>query len=208
MTTILQELGNNWHDESAYMQLLDTIVPNSANKKKLESLLIELYVDENNEYRVFRSKDTTTIYDDEIDLCRTKIKEQEEALEKEDKYFRTLLTKFQQMDSLKSSMASSQQKLIELNDSLQILHKKSRCYLQYQRATREYLFTLRGLVKEYIQSKNLETLIKHMDTAVEVYIRMMQRSVPRESCLSNDGELCETHFLPLDRWLRKCKVSP
>jgi hypothetical protein len=293
MTTLLKKLGDNWHADHVYQPLIHQIVPTSQNKKAIENLLIELYVDEHNDFRLFKNKGVSTIYDDDIDVCKARKKETEEALKREEEAFRKLLEKFQQLEppevssheqvdeeedeeevevevevnqkgkglassgpgrqglatpglatpsqktqdqkackrslkaeeqhkrmlakGIKSSMASSQQKLMELNDYIQQLDKKAEYYVHYQKASRQYLHSTRDAVHRYIESKDLEVLISEMDSVIGVYERMMRRSVPVEGCKGSKDGLCETHLLPLSltvypnegyKNVLKCKVSP
>ena len=265
MATLLKKLGDNWHADHVYQPLIHQIVPNSLNKKAIENLLIELYVDEHNDFRLFKNKGVTTIYDDDIDVCKARKKETEEVLKREEEAFRKLLEKFQQLETpessteeekeeeeeeedevevnrkgkgqkackrslkaeeqhkrmlakgVKSSMASSQQKLMELNEYIQQLDKKAEYYVHYQKASRQYLHSTRDAVQRYIETKDLEVLISEMDSVIGVYEKMMRRSVPVEGCKGSKDGLCETHLLPLSltvypnegyKNVLKCKVSP
>lgn len=264
MSNLLKKLGDNWHTEDAYIGLIESIVPNSEHKKAIQNLLLELYVDEHNDYKLFRSKGTHTIYDDDIVECSYRKKETEEALEKEEKHFKKLLEKFQQMEApetsteeevdeedeeeevvevsnkgkgqkackrtikseakhkamlvkgIKTSMASSQEKLRDLNEYIQQLDKKAEFFTYYQKASQQYQRSTREDVQKYIQSKDLEQLIRDLDASVGYYEMMMRRYVPKMACRGEEKGICETHLLPLSmtvypnegfKRVWKCKVA-
>ena len=250
MSNLLKQLGDNWHAEHVYLSLIERVVPASLYKTTIENLLLELYVDEQNGYRLFTNKNFSTVFDEDIDLCKAKKKEVEEDLEKEDKQFKKLLDKFQELETaeassdeegakekkpsknalksgeqhkkilvkgIKSSMASSQQKLMDLNEYIQQLEKKGEHFVYFQKATQQYLRATREAVHRYIETKNLESLIVQMDTVIDQHETMMRRYVPSDPCRGYEGGICETHLLPLIttiipsdgyRHVMKCKVSP
>jgi hypothetical protein len=131
--------------------------------------------------------------------------------------------KIQQAKGIKSSMASSQQKLIDLGNEVDILEKKSEYYKHYQYASRCYINGVRKATREYSETKDLPVLIKNLEDVISYYEMMMRRYVPSESCAGKGkgkgkgGGLCETHLLPLElhrnpvtgfRDVVKCCVSP
>lgn len=127
------------------------------------------------------------------------------------------LKKIQQAKGLKSSMATSQQKMIDLRDEVEGLEKKCEYYKHYQYASRCYISGYRKALREYSETKDVTSLIKSLSDIVSYYDKMMRRYVPEEPCCGEDRNLCTTHLLPLSRaynarsglWdILKCQVSP
>ncbi len=247
MSNLLKTLGDNWHNEHVYRPLIEKIVPNSENKKAIALALIEIYVAEHYDFKQFRSTNTETVYDDDIDICKVRKKETEEKVAKEETNFKKLLEKFQQMEApesateeekeeeeeeeeeeevevirkgkgqkackrslkaeeqhkkmlakgIKSSMASSQEKLRDLNEYIEQLNKKMEYFIHYQKASRYYQQTKRAAVLSYASSKDVEALVKDLDFAIDQYEMLMKRYVPKDRCAGSVPGDCTTHLLPL-----------
>lgn len=117
----------------------------------------------------------------------------------------------------KSSMASSQQKLMELNEYIQQLDKKAEYFTHYQKAARYYQRSMKATVESYASTKDVDALIKELDSLISYYEMMMRRNVPDDSCDGVVPGLCTTHLLPLhavkytskgEPDVVKCKISP
>lgn len=127
--------------------------------------------------------------------------------------------KIQQAKGIKSSMASSQQKLIDLGNELEVLEKKREYYKHYQYASRGYINGVRKATRDYKETRDVNTLIKNLEDVISYYEMMMRRYVPSDPCTgTGKGRgLCETHLLPLEvyqnpvtgfRDVVKCCASP
>jgi hypothetical protein len=120
------------------------------------------------------------------------------------------------VQGIKTSMASSQMRLMELNEELEKLTMLCKYYTHYSNATKYYLRSMRELTQKYSESKDAPALIKGIQDTLSYYEMMMRRYVPKESCCGTKG-LCETHLLPLSstvypkdnfRPVWKCCASP
>jgi hypothetical protein len=127
------------------------------------------------------------------------------------------LRKIQQTKGIKSSMASSQQKMIDLRDESDALEKKSQYYKHYQHASRYYICDYRKALREYSQTKDLLVLIKSLSDVISYYELLMRRNVPKEPCCGEEKSFCKVHLLPLSRAFNpmsnlwdtvKCQASP
>ena len=96
----------------------------------------------------------------------------------------------------KTSMASSQVRLMELNEEIEKLAKLIQYYEHYTSATKHYLRAIREGTRRYSESKDISALIKEVHNTIVYYEKMMRRYVPEDPCCGSKG-LCETHLLPL-----------
>ncbi len=121
------------------------------------------------------------------------------------------------VQGIKTSMASSQVRLMELNEEIEKLSKLSEYYRHYDNATKYYLRSFRLATKTYAETKDVNALIKALRDAISYYNMMMRRYVPQDSCVGQEKGLCETHLLPLSvtiypkdnyRQVWKCCASP
>jgi hypothetical protein len=121
------------------------------------------------------------------------------------------------VQGIKTSMASSQVRLMELNEDVEKLTKLIEYYQHYTSATKYYLRSMKELTLSYADTKDVTALIKGIQDMLSYYEMMMRRYVPMESCLGERKGLCETHLLPLHdtvyakdnfRHVLKCCASP
>lgn len=98
---------------------------------------------------------------------------------------------------IKASLASSQQKLMDLNEYIQQLDTKIDSFIHYQKASRYYQQTLETVVKSYVKNKDIEKLVKDLDSTIDYYEMMMRRYVSKDPCEGSYPGPCKTHFLPL-----------
>lgn len=119
--------------------------------------------------------------------------------------------------SIKSSMASSQVRLMELGEEIEKLEKICEYYRHYSNASRNYAHSIRKIALAYSENKDVPALIKGLSEAIPYYEHMMRRYVPSGCCSGKEGTLCETHLLPIElyrnpvtgfRDVAKCRVSP
>ncbi len=109
------------------------------------------------------------------------------------------MRKIQLAKGIKSSMASSQQKMIDLGNELELLQKKCEYYKHYQYASRCYISGYRKALREYSETKDVVQLVKNLDDVVSYYRMMMRRYVPNEPCRGEENTDCKVHLLPLTR---------
>jgi hypothetical protein len=109
-----------------------------------------------------------------------------------------------QAKTLKSSLASSQQKLIEIKTQAETFDAKRDCYIIYQAASHFYQKEMRRIVLSYKNSPDDVKLIQDLDTLLDSYTTKMHQGIPTGSC-KGSGDLCEAHFLPL-RVTRRSKA--
>lgn len=99
--------------------------------------------------------------------------------------------------TLKNSMATSQQKLIDNQKKIEQLDVKINYYTQYQNASQRYIGAMRNLVLLYERNQDKEFLRKGLDFILEYTEMLMKRYVSPKSCVGEVGTLCESHYLPL-----------
>lgn len=107
--------------------------------------------------------------------------------------------KIQQAKGIKSSMASSQQKLIDMRNEVELLEKRVDYYKHYAYASRCYINGVRKATAKYSETKDLRTLIKDLEETIEYSEMMMRRYVPNDPCCGEEHTLCKVHLLPLSR---------
>lgn len=270
MTDILKILGDDWHVDHPYLELIERVVPGCPYAEKVEQKLVEVYVEQQNEFKLYKNTTGVTTYDYEIETLTSKKKKLEDEKEKEEERFNKLLDKFKDqaiaesssgeeketeneeedeeeeeevavkqkgkgqkacrrtlkkeeqrkkalVTGIKSSMASSQGKLMEIGEEIEKLDKMCEYYTHYRNASRNYILACRRIILAYSENKDLETLIRSLADTIAHYEKMMRYFVPSEPCQGHEKGLCETHLLPLYRtvfpnqgfkhvW--KCAVSP
>ena len=252
MTSLLKTLGDNWHNDHAYVDMIESVVPSTKFLKQIERALYRAYEDEHYEFKSVKSyQKVATIYDTEIDGAEFQKKQLEEEIEREDKHFTTLLEKFQAMElpesakeelneeeeeeeeeeddvkanqkkkkgqqvckrsqkaeevrkiqqakGIKSSMATTQQKLIDMRNEVEHLETKIEYYKHYQYASRCYINGVRKATAEYSETRDLKALIVNIEKTIEYSEMMMRRYVPKDSCCGEEHNLCKVHLLPLSR---------
>jgi hypothetical protein len=101
-----------------------------------------------------------------------------------------------QYTTTKSCMATSQEKLMTLQNEADELDLKSIVYKGYQQANWYYLSTMRTIVLSYEKTKDITELIKRLDTMLNEYNAMRRRVAPHGVC-SGEDKLCKTHYLSL-----------
>jgi hypothetical protein len=99
--------------------------------------------------------------------------------------------------STKSSMATSQQKLMDITAELDLMESRLNLYREYQKIDLYRSAALRKFVLEYEKQKNLETLIRQLDELLQDYFAMRIRVAPKEPCSGEPKALCKSHHLPL-----------
>lgn len=268
MTDLLKRLGDDWHNSNPYLNLIEKVLPSCPHALAIEQKLLEVYVQEQNDFKIYKDRTVTTTYDTEIEIAISNKKRLEEEKKKEEERFNKLLEKFKEqgapessseeekeekeeeeeedeevvvkhkgkgqqacrrtlkkeeerkrglVNSIKSSMASSQVKLMELGEEIEKLEKICEYYTHYRNASRNYILGVRKAALAYSESKDIATLIKDLAEIIPYYEKMMRRYVPSEPCQGHEKGLCETHMLPLYatvypkdnfRHVWKCAVSP
>jgi len=107
--------------------------------------------------------------------------------------------------STKSSMATCQQRLLDLQEEAEKHDLLIRLYTGYRNADWYWQTIMKKIVANYSVSKDIETLIRDIDVGLTEYKRMRKRSAPNEPCKGEGEGLCQTHLLPLHtiRWSEK-----
>jgi hypothetical protein len=265
MSDLLKTLGDNWHVEHPYMGLIQKVLPSCPHAVAIEKKLLEVYVQQHNDFKIYKDTNSTTLFDSEIEAALVNKKRLEEERKKEEERFTKQLEKLKELDapessseeekeeeeeeeeevvvkhkgkgqqacrrtlkkealrqkslvsSIKASMATSQMRLMELNEEIEKLEKISEYYTHYRNASRNYILGTRRVALAYSQTKDVTALIKGLAEVIPYYEHMMRRYVPSGSCQGQEEGLCDTHLLPLGlfrnpetgfRNVLKCSVSP
>ena len=264
MSDILKKLGDNWHSDHPFLGLIEKVIPSFPHAQTLEKKLLEVYVDQDNGFKLHKNAMGLTSFDSEIEMVLAKKKNLEEERKKEDDRFNKLLEKFKEQETpeileekeeeeededeevvvkqkgkgqqacrrtlkkehdrkkslvnnVKSSMASSQMKLMELGEEIDKLEKMSEYYTHYRNASRNYALGTKRVVLQYSETKDIAALIQGLSEVISYYEHMMRRYVPSQPCEGKEKGLCGTHMLPLSlavypnesyKHVWKCAVSP
>ena len=273
MTDLLKRLGDNWHNDHPYLGIIEDVVPSCPHALTIEQKLIEVYVEEHNNFKLYKNTTGFTLYDSEIENCKAEKKNLEQEREKEEERFKKLIEKFKKLNppesgsdqdnqeeeeeeeeeevveekdvvvkakgkgqqvckrtlkkeeerkkglvaGIKSSMATSQGKLMEIGERIEELDKICEYYAHYSYATRGFVLSMRKLALAYSETKDVAALIKGLAELIPYYEHMMRRYVPTEPCEGEKKGLCGTHLLPLHctiypnqgyKHVWKCAVSP
>jgi delta 1-pyrroline-5-carboxylate dehydrogenase len=243
----------NWHIERPFLDIVQTSIPTSPFKQKVEDYLLHLWVDEQYDFHLFRNSKIYTIYDTELDIMECKKKQLEADQKKEEENFKKLLNKLKEQGTaskesasekeeeaeeeedkgskdfnanqkqkkgkgsqpsrrtlaknekhkamlvkgIKTSLATSQENLIEIQEELEMLQKKSEAYCMFQHADRLMQKDMRDLVKSYEETHDRNNLIQGLEKIVAEHDKLMRRAVPTENCSGEHKGLCNTHYLPL-----------
>ena len=99
--------------------------------------------------------------------------------------------------TLKTSMATSQQKLIDNQKNLEEVEIKIKYYTHYQYAARGYIGAMRKLILLYEREKDKEILRKGLDFILEYTDMLLKRYTSTDNCRGEVNSLCESHYLPL-----------
>lgn len=263
----------NWHIERPFLDIVQTSIPNSPFKQKVEDYLLHLWVDEQYDFHLFRNSKIYTIYDTELDIMAGKRKQLEADQKKEEENFKKLLKKLKEQGTpssgessedeeeeqeeeatkeedfdanqkgkkgkgsqpsrrtlaknekhmamlvkgIKTSLATSQENLIEIQEELELLQKKSEAYTLFQHADKITQNDMRDLVKSYESTHDRHKLIQGLEKIVAYHDKLMRRAVPTEKCSGDHKGLCKTHYLPLHvtKYTNsgypeevKCRLSP
>lgn len=101
-----------------------------------------------------------------------------------------------QFVTTKTCMASSQDKLVNLQKEIDEVDIKTTVYKGYQQANWYYLVAARNTVLHYEKNKDIQELIQRLDSMLMEYEFMRRRVAPKGLCTGED-QLCGTHYLPL-----------
>jgi hypothetical protein len=96
--------------------------------------------------------------------------------------------------SIKSSMANSQQKLIDLQQAIEILNKQIDAYKHYASVGLMVSAEMRKLVRQYERTHDRAALIRGLD---EVFTVEEEFLSPHRTKCSGSG-FCSAHYLPLE----------
>jgi len=99
--------------------------------------------------------------------------------------------------SIKSSMASSQQKLMDLQKEMDDLETKIAVYENYKQISLEKSRTLHALVRQYSSTQDRVALIRGLETMVSQEDKQLRSRISKEKCSGDLEGLCEKHYLPL-----------
>jgi hypothetical protein len=99
--------------------------------------------------------------------------------------------------STQSSMATTQQKLMDYQKEIEILEKKKEYFEHYRTAALWYQAAMRKIVLDYEVNKDVEVLVKGINDVLSYYNTIRRRNVSSDPCKGRTNEPCESHFLPL-----------
>ncbi len=97
----------------------------------------------------------------------------------------------------KSALATSQEKLLGIQEEIETLQKKKEYYNHYHNAEYGRQCTMKKLVLAYEKDQDIEVLIRGLNELLDHYNKMRRLYIPNVACQGNYKELCKTHFLPL-----------
>ncbi len=254
-TSVLQRLGDDWHNDNVYFPLIQKILPETKYTFEIQEVLYAVYVQEHYNFKVYKHVNDETFYSDEVSEAEQRIKVLEQEMKKEGKIFESLAEKFEQYQqyltytsqenneeeeeddyvanpnergkgnrvktnakklspqeaakileekkntqiaqNTKSAMATSQQKLLDMQEEMETLERKKEYYKHYHYAEHVRQCMMRKLVLAYEKDQNIENLVRGLDDLLGYYNMMRRRYVPTGPCEGSFKELCKTHMLPL-----------
>lgn len=244
----------SWHVEHPYEATIRSVVPTSQYIPEIERCLVEMWVQRQYDYKMYKGKDDSTLFDLELDILAVKRKALEEDMKAEEATFQKLFTRLtelgspeeaseedlsdpvseeeavkgrrdvvlkgnqpkknpkllqkqqaQQAKTLRVSMASSQQKRIDLQAALDETTAKAEAYTRYQKASRFYQKEMCRIALRYKTSEDDTVLIESLHALLEEYHRQLRLDASKEPCRGSE-KVCETHFLPFQS-TRCCAVK-
>lgn len=83
MSNLLHTLADDWHKPHPYYNLIESVVPTSPYKFKIEDILLGIYVDEHHGKKLYRTPAKHTLYDMDIDKCEFDKKRLEGEMKRE-----------------------------------------------------------------------------------------------------------------------------
>jgi hypothetical protein len=255
-SNLLRTLGDDWHNPHPYWALVQKVVPESPFLRQLEESLVEVYVNEHYDYKIYKTPVKETLYDYDILRYQHELKKLEEESKKEKDIFENLCTKLKEFDgvvlstehsekeeteeeeeeivdlpngkkdvqinngksgkqskkdldrqrkqkeatlkTLQSSLATSQQKLIELQATMDDTNKKLLMLEGYKNAALTYTMDKKKIILEYESSQDIEKLIRQMDHLFQEYDRMKRRVAPLMPCKGEGRKICDAHYHALE----------
>lgn len=96
----------------------------------------------------------------------------------------------------KMAMATSQQKLLDMQQEFEHLEKKKKYYQHYHYASYGRQCGMKRLVLAYEKDKDLITLIQGLDELLDYFHMMFRRYIPPSACDGTYHGLCASHYLP------------
>lgn len=119
--------------------------------------------------------------------------------------------------STKSAMATSQEKLIDIQKKCETLETKKFLYTEYRKADWFYQDSMKKIVEKYDKSQDFEMLIQDINKMYGEYEGLKRRVAPKVPCEGEGKDLCKVHYLPLFAtkytekgvpYVFKCSLSP
>lgn len=217
-----------WCDERSFEEIVETTVPNPLYKSKVDDLLLYFSVEEQFGFKGLKSLPVHTVYDAEVGILAAKKKSLELQTKKEEEIFEKLLKElkgfsdessssedldeddsesekkkpkkkgFNQAKHIKTSLAVSQQKRIDLQKELEDTDSRMDHYKSYQYANQCYLLSLRKLCILYEKTKNVDFLTKGLYRVVAYHEMLKHRYISSEPCSGEAKTLCRSHHLPME----------
>lgn len=96
MTTLLKQLGDDWHNPHPYEPLIRTTLSSTPYLSEIEHCLIGLYVDEQSDFKLVKQPVKSSLYAVEIEILSSKKKKLLEEIKKESEAFEKLAKKFEE----------------------------------------------------------------------------------------------------------------
>lgn len=97
----------------------------------------------------------------------------------------------------KSNMATSQQKLMDMQKELLLLEKRITYYGHYQYADIGHQRSFRRLALDYEKDLDAAKLIRGISEMLDYYHMIRRRYISDAPCSGTYKGLCDTHYLPL-----------
>ena len=260
-STLLQTLGDDWHNTRVYDSLILSVAPETKYLDEIASALLSIYSDEKNNFKTCTTipSRSQTLFGIEVSRNEVRLKSLQEDMKKEEKNLDSLtvtfaglegavpagtfdsdsddddeddnnppkekekgkgngfqlnipvkkmshleMTKIKELKrkirllkSTKTAMASSQQKLFDLQKEISLTETKITYYNHYCHADFGYLCGINKLVLAYEKTKDINDLIKGLDSLISYYEMIRRRYVPSAHCSGKYKDICDTHLLHL-----------
>ena len=97
MSNLLHTLADDWHKPNPYYKLIESVVPSSPYKFKIEDILLGIYVDEHHGKKLYRNSSKYTLYDMDIERAEFDIKKLKADMKREEDNLEKLCKKMEEL---------------------------------------------------------------------------------------------------------------
>ena len=164
---LLLKLGDQWHNPHPYLDLVSAVVPSSSRKLRIEDALLHVYVASHYEFKSWHNPTKNSIYDVEIELCKTKKTQLEDKQKQEEEYFKKLCEKFEVLGghtSLDEDKEEEKEEDEEEDDDVEVHAVEKDSKIQQKKGAQPVLKETNQQMKERLRREAIQ--LKQTKTAM------------------------------------------